>query len=96
MKGFIQMGIKKRTGSESSESSILSLRIPREMKEGLMSLAEATHRNQSEIAIEMIRERLEIESWQIALVEKGIEEADNHLFASQEEINRIYSKWIKD
>lgn len=74
------------------ETSILTLRVPNEIKEQLSKLAEATHRSQSFLGSEAIRCYLELESWQIAEIQQAITEADAGDFASDDEFNSVLKK----
>lgn len=71
----------------------ISLRVPVELKNELEILAQETHRKKSEILLEWITEKLSLEKWQIKKIEEAIEEADKGLFATEEEIAEIKTKW---
>lgn len=64
------------------ETSILTLRVPQEIKDQLGKLVEATHRSQSFLGCEAIRRYIDLESWQIAEIQQAIGEADAGDFAS--------------
>jgi len=55
---------------------IMSLRLPDEMADTLAHLAKATGRSKSFLAIDALRDYLAREAWQIAEIQKAIEEAD--------------------
>lgn len=74
------------------ETSVLTLRIPNEIKEELGKLAEATHRSQSFLGAEAIRRYLELESWQIAEIRQALTEADAGDFASDDEFDAVIKK----
>jgi RHH-type rel operon transcriptional repressor/antitoxin RelB len=71
----------------------LALRVPAEIKAQIEELAKVCHRKKSDILLGWIREKLDLERWQIAETEKAIEEADAGKFASKEEVARFYKKW---
>lgn len=75
------------------ETSILTLRVPQEIKDQLGKLAEATHRSQSFLGSEAIRRYLELESWQIAEIQQAIVEADAGDFASDAEFSAVVKKY---
>ena len=74
------------------ETAILSLRVPQEVKEQLNKLAKATHRSQSFLGSDAIRRYVEIESWQIAEIQRAIAEADRDDFATDDEFNAVVKK----
>jgi RHH-type rel operon transcriptional repressor/antitoxin RelB len=74
------------------ETSVLTLRIPNEIKEQLGKLAESTHRSQSFLGAEAIRRYIELESWQIAEIQQALTEADAGDFASDDEFNNVLKK----
>ena len=74
------------------ETSVLTLRIPNEIKEELGKLAEATQRSQSFLGAEAIRRYIELESWQIAEIRQALTEADAGDFASDDEFDAVLKK----
>ena len=74
------------------ETSVLTLRVPNDIKDQLGKLAEATHRSQSFLGAEAIRRYIELESWQIAEIKQAITEADAEDFASDAEFNAVLKK----
>jgi len=58
------------------DASIIPLRLDSRLKKRLDKLAEATQRSRSFIAVEAIREFLELNEWQIEQIRKGLLEAD--------------------
>ncbi len=77
----------------STGSSVLTVRIPVEVKAKLDELAEATKRSKSFLAQEAITHYIDLESWQIAEIHKAIGEADAGDFATGDEIAAFTSKW---
>lgn len=75
------------------ETAILSLRVPREVKEQLSKLAKATHRSQSFLGSDAIRRYIELESWQIAEIQQAVAEADGNDFATDDEFNAVVTKY---
>lgn len=74
------------------ETTILTLRVPQEIKEQLSKLAEATHRSQSFLGGEAIRQYLDLESWQLAEIQQALIEADAGDFASDAEFDAVIKK----
>ena len=75
------------------ETSILTLRIPQEIKDQLGKLSEATHRSQSFLGGEAIRRYVELEAWQISEIQQALQEADAGDFATEEELNAVVKKY---
>lgn len=76
--------------------SIMSLRLPDELADTLSNLARATGRSKSYLAIDALRDYLAREAWQIAEIQKAVEEADAGDFASPEELKATFDKWATD
>ncbi len=74
-------------------SAILTLRVKNELKEKLESLAEATQRSKSFLATEALERYIELESWQVAHIRKGIKQAEEGLVVSGEEMDRWLASW---
>jgi predicted transcriptional regulator len=77
------------------ESTVITLRLDPQLKKKLDKLAKATQRSRSFVAAEAIRERVELNEWQIEEIKKGLIEADAGNFASDEEVHRTTSKWTR-
>lgn len=73
--------------------SMMSLRLPDDMAESLASLAKATGRSKSYLAIDALRDYLAREAWQIAETQRALEEADAGDFASDDEVEAVFRKW---
>ena len=77
--------------------STMSLRVPEDLAETLASLAKATGRTKSYLAVDALREYVEREAWQIAKIQKAVKEADAGDFASDEEVAALRAKkWVKN
>jgi len=76
--------------------SVMSLRLPDEMADTLASLAKATGRSKSFLAIDALRDYLAREAWQIAEIQRALEEADAGDFATDEEVEATFRKWGAD
>ena len=73
--------------------SIMSLRLPDEMADTLANLAKATGRSKSFMAIDALRDYVAREAWQIAEIQKALDEADSGDFATEEEVAATLNKW---
>jgi len=71
----------------------MSMRLPEDLALRLGELAKATGRTKSFLALRALRDFVEREAWQVAEIQQGIEEADQGLFASEEEVQAVYDKW---
>jgi RHH-type transcriptional regulator, rel operon repressor / antitoxin RelB len=71
----------------------LNVRLPFELANQLESLAKATDKTKSFLAVEALREYLEVQAWQIAEIKAGIAEADRGEFATDEEVQAIFAKY---
>ena len=76
-----------------TQSTTMTIRLEPDLKSRLDQLAEATHRSKSFLAAEAIREFVELNEWQIQEIKTAIKEADESDFASDEEVNTVFSKW---
>lgn len=74
----------------------LNLRIADDMKQQLETLAEATGRNKSFLAVEAIRRYLQQEASQVAETRQAIDEADSGDFTEAAEVQAIRDKWLND
>lgn len=73
--------------------SVMSLRLPDELSDTLASLAKATGRSKSYLALDALREYLAREAWQIGEIQQAIVEAEAGDFASTEELSATLKKW---
>ena len=74
-------------------TSTLAFRVPNIIKEQIEQLAIASHRKKSDILLGWINEKLELENWQISETHKAIALADAGEFATDAEVERLYTKW---
>lgn len=74
----------------------MSMRLPDELTDQLDLLASATGRTKSFLAGQAIRDYIERESWQITEITQAISEADSGDFASDDEVNSISAKWMRN
>jgi RHH-type transcriptional regulator, rel operon repressor / antitoxin RelB len=74
-------------------SDVMTIRVDGEIRQRLEKLSKATARTKSFLAAEAIRFYLDANEWQIKEIEAGLHEADAGNFASEEEVEAIFSKW---
>ncbi len=74
-------------------STTMTIRLDPELKGRLDQLAEVTHRSKSFLAAEAIRDFVELNEWQVQEIKAAISEADNGDFASDDAVNKTFSKW---
>jgi RHH-type transcriptional regulator, rel operon repressor / antitoxin RelB len=73
--------------------SVMSLRLPDEVEEQLVSLAKATGRTKSWLAGQAIQDYLAREAWQIAEIEQALREADAGDFATEADVAARFKRW---
>ncbi len=71
----------------------MTIRLEESLKTRLDKIADATQRSKSFLANEALREYIDLNEWQIKEIKAGIKEADRGDFASDEEIEAIFTKW---
>jgi predicted transcriptional regulator len=74
-------------------STLFSFRLKDELKEKLVSLAEATQRSQSFLATAALERYIELESWQVAHIKKGVRQADKGLVVAGQDVDRWLASW---
>ena len=74
---------------------ILTLRLDGRLRGKLDKLAAATRRSRSFLAAEAIRDYVDLNSWQVEEIHKGLAEADRGEFASENEVKRAAKKWVR-
>ena len=76
-----------------SQSTTGTIRLDPELKNRLDKLASVTHRSKSFLASEAVREFIELNEWQIQELKVALKEADAGDFASDQEVEAVFSKW---
>ena len=74
-------------------TTVLTLRVPEEIKAKLDKLALATHRSKSFLAEEAIVRYIDLEAWQIGEIEQAIQEADRGDFADPSDLAELLKKY---
>ena len=81
---------------QMSQSTTMTIRLEPELKSRLDKLALSTQRSKSFLASEAVKEFVELNEWQIQEIEDAIKEADSGDFASNQEVDAFFDKWIDD
>ena len=79
--------------AKARESEVLTIRLDRESKEALNTLAQSMDRSKSYLAAQALHEYLEVRRWQIAEIRDGIKEADQGKFADPRKVDAFFKKW---
>jgi RHH-type transcriptional regulator, rel operon repressor / antitoxin RelB len=77
-------------------STTLTIRIPAAMKKRLDNLARTTARTKSWLAVRAIDDFVEVQTWQVDEIKKGLREADAGDFATPAEVEETFAKWAKN
>lgn len=59
-----------------AETTLISVRVPKDVAKRLAKLAEATDRSKSYVAGQAIEEFLTLQEWQVKAIRQGVAEAD--------------------
>ena len=73
----------------------ISLRLPEDTKQKLEKLAEVTGHSQSHLAIEAIKEFCDLQEWQLAAIQEGIEAADQGKLVDHEKVKADWQLRLK-
>ena len=75
-----------------SETTLISVRVPKDVAKRLAKLASATDRSQSYVAGQAIEEFLTLQEWQVNAIRQGVGEADaGKLLPHAEAVKRLKS-----
>jgi predicted transcriptional regulator len=75
------------------DTNTMTIRLPAKIKSRLARLAKVTERSKSWLAADAIRTYLELQEWQIREIRAGVKEADAGDFASDAEVEAVFSRW---
>jgi predicted transcriptional regulator len=76
-------------------TAAFTIRLDDELMTKLDALASDTDRSRSWIAKKAIETYVERNAWQIARIEEGIAEADRGDFATDDEVEAVFSRYRK-
>ena len=74
------------------DSMTITVRLSSALKSDLEKLARSTKRSKSFLAAEAIADYVELNSWQVAAIEKAVEEAEAGDFADEDDVTAILSR----
>jgi RHH-type rel operon transcriptional repressor/antitoxin RelB len=77
------------------ETALLQIPLNPELERRLEALARRTRRGKAALAAEAIAAYLELNAWQVAEIEAALEEADDGDFASNQEVEDTFRKWVR-
>lgn len=73
-------------------TTLVSLRLEPEIRKRLDNLAIATERSRASIAAEAVKQYIDLQEWQIAAIQKGVDEANRGEFIDH---SKLKAKWEK-
>lgn len=76
-----------------AETTLISVRVPKDVAKRLADLAEATDRSKSYVAGQAIEEFLTLQEWQVKAIRQGIAEANAGKLAPHAEAARRLKSW---
>ena len=76
-----------------SHNTTITVELPKATHEQLELLAVKFGRDKQALALEALLTYLDYETWKIEEIRKGIHEADAGQFASDSEVDAVFSKW---
>ena len=71
----------------------LNVRLPLDIATELDALTKATGRTKSFLAVEALREYLQVQAWQVRDIKDGLAEADRGEFATEDEVATFFAKY---
>jgi len=75
-------------------NDVISFRIPHELREKLDKLAQATKQSRAKLLLHWVEDGIRLEEWQIEEIQAGVKEADLGNFASKEDVEKVFNKWL--
>jgi len=75
-------------------STTMTIRLDEMIKERLDQLAIASHRTKSFLTADAIEKHIELNEWQIQEIELAISEADKGDFATDDQVDTLFNKWL--
>lgn len=81
------------TSTKESPTRTINVRVPQSVYQQLEDLAKATARTKSFVTLEALSTYLDTQSWQVQDIEAGLAEAERGEFASDAEVNAVFSKY---
>jgi len=72
----------------------MTIRLDEMIKERLEQLEIASHRTKHFLATDMIEQYIDLNEWQIQEIESAISEADKGDFATDDQVDTLFNKWL--
>jgi RHH-type transcriptional regulator, rel operon repressor / antitoxin RelB len=72
----------------------MSVRISSNLSARVSKLAEAMDRPKSWIIERAIEDYVSLQAWQVAEIKRGLQEADAGDFATDDEVEAVFRKWM--
>jgi predicted transcriptional regulator len=76
-----------------AEKVSITVRLDQDTVAFLDQLAEVEDRDRSYLIKQAVANFVRLHRWQIEEIEKAVKEADAGLFATDEEVEQLFSKW---
>jgi len=77
----------------TTAEKILNVRLPVELHGQLEQLVQVTGRSKSFLAVQALKSYVSQESWQVADIQAGLQEADRGEFASADDVAAVFAKY---
>lgn len=74
-------------------STLISVRVSKDVAKRLERLAEATDRSKSYVAAQAIEEFLALQEWQVKAIQRAVDEADAGKLLSHPEARKRLARW---
>ncbi len=78
------------------QKEVITFRIDGKVKQALDDIAASLQRDRSFVLSEAITLYLDVHRWQLADVQKAIDEANAGEFASDKQVTETFAKWLPD
>lgn len=75
------------------KKDIITFRLDTDKKKILDTIALVMDRDRAYVLNEAVDDFIELHQWQMEQIQKGIEEADKGLFASKEDVQKVFQRW---
>ncbi|HZA50150.1 MAG TPA: ribbon-helix-helix protein, CopG family [Myxococcaceae bacterium] len=76
-----------------ADSTLISVRVSKDVAKRLERLAEATDRSKSYVAAQAIEEFLALQEWQVKAIQRAVDEADAGKLLSHSEARKRLARW---
>lgn len=76
-----------------ADTTLISVRVPKELARRLARLAESTDRSMSRVAGQAIEELVTLEEWQVKAIKQGIAQANRGELHSHDVALKKLAKW---